>query len=114
VDYGKQILSLTRTVQEHEAVLNQMQQDVREIRREMQVLSEALQRLRLEQQHDREMAAKEREMAAKDRENLLLRLENYVLRAERRLPPPGSSGSEVAETRDRWSACQPIKSVGGC
>lgn len=75
LNFGKQIISLTRKTQEHDA-------DIKEIRQELRALSETLQQMQFEQRHDRDMAAR-------DRENLLLRLENYLLRSERGLPPGG-------------------------
>jgi len=60
------------------------------MRQELRALVQAVQQLRFEQQHDRDMAAR-------DRENLMLRLENYLLRHDRGLPPGGGAGSEPGE-----------------
>ena len=103
-----------QTEEEYRAAVHQILAEIRRLNRQMEVdraerervraeseilkaqtrriLADMGQRISLEQQHDREMAAK-------DRENLLLRLENYVLRAERRLPPT-TTGEAPTEATD--------------
>jgi hypothetical protein len=81
LQHGKALFALGQKVERHQLDIRALDERLADLRREVETLAAAVQELRLQQQHDRDMAAK-------DRENLLLRLENYVLRAERRLPPP--------------------------
>jgi hypothetical protein len=79
-EFGRQIFALSSRVQkledETEALhhgLKEARDEIREINRKLDALVLVLQRLDMQQQHDRE--------------NLALRLENALLRFERRLPP---------------------------
>ena len=90
LDFGKQVFSLTRRVEQHE-------QETKELRQELATINERLR----DQAAQMEMLAyelrREREMAARDRENLMLRLENALLRFERRIPPGPDSDSSGPE-----------------
>jgi septal ring factor EnvC (AmiA/AmiB activator) len=79
-EFGRQIFALSSRVlklEEETGALRQglkeVRDDIREINRKLDGLVLVLQRLDMQQQHDRE--------------NLALRLENALLRFERRLPP---------------------------
>ena len=97
--FGKQILTLTRDVQQNK-------QDIREIREDVQALREDLMELQREVANLTAVVASlitkvehHRELAQKDREYLIAQMEIRLLRAERGLPPPtGESPSSTDES----------------
>ena len=91
LEAGKQIMALTRDVQQCKIDVKEIRQHEKEQDLRIDQLAEAVQRLAFALQHDRDMSAR-------DRENLLLRLENALLRFERRLPPGrAEDGAEQAD-----------------
>lgn len=80
VDFVKQIVALTRDVQQGKENVKELREDLKVANQKIDRLMEAFQRLTFEFQRDRENAVSEREMQR-------LRLENIVLRSERSLLP---------------------------
>ena len=85
IEFGKQLTSLTRDVQQSKEMLKTHDMEIKEIRQELRRLTELVQEVRFEQKSDRDNASHERE-------NLLLRLENALLKFERRLPSGDTKG----------------------
>jgi chromosome segregation ATPase len=82
VEFSKQLVALTRDVQQGKDTLKTHSEELKEIRQELKRALELLQDLRYEQHRNRENAMHERE-------KLTLRLENILLRTGGRLLPPG-------------------------
>ena len=80
LEFSKQVIALTRKSQQHESDIKEVQQELKDLTKEVRALAQAIQEIKWEQRHDRDMAAR-------DRENLILRLENYLLKNNRGLPP---------------------------
>ena len=72
VELGKQLIALTRDVQQCKSDISDIGQHSKEQDKRIDELAEAVQRLAFALQHDRDMAER-------DRENLILRLENAML-----------------------------------
>lgn len=88
IDFGRQILGLTRNVEKAKADIvearvdmKELRQDVSELRRELRDMAHAIEILALRQQSERDSAAKEYE-------NLVLRLRIALGEHGRLLPPP--------------------------
>ena len=81
VDFGKQLFSLTRDVQQNKADIKELREEVKALRQELVALARVVERLTVEIRHDRETAEKDREIQ-------YLRLKNELRMFERRLPPP--------------------------
>jgi len=86
-DYTKRVTILTRQtddntkdIKELRDGLKEVRQDIKEINQKLDRMTEILQKVAFEYQHDRANAETQREMQR-------LRLENLLYRFERRLPP---------------------------
>ena len=66
IELGKQIVSVTRKTQQHEADIKELRQEIKELRQELRAVAVALSQMQSDVRHDRELAAR-------DRENLMLR-----------------------------------------
>ncbi len=84
LDFGKQLMSLTREVQQTKEAIKAQGEEIKDIRKELIRLAEIVQEVRFDGQRAADNAAHERE-------NLMLRLENALLKFERRMLPPPSS-----------------------
>ena len=73
LDYGRRLFSLQGRVAQHDEKL-------KELRKDLDALTDLVREYRHEQLRDQAVAEK-------NRENLVLRLENAMLRMERGLPP---------------------------
>ena len=94
IDYGKQLLSLSRDTQQNKDALKEMRQErkedkeeIKELNRKVERLTEIVQRLAYEVQRQNDKAETEHKM-------LLLEAENIVHRYTRGLPPPDKTNSE--------------------
>lgn len=81
LELGKRIASLVRKSEEHDEAIKQLQQHQEEQDAKIEQLTQAIQKLAMALQHDRDVASR-------DRENLILRLENSLLKSGRALVPP--------------------------
>jgi predicted RNase H-like nuclease (RuvC/YqgF family) len=94
IDFGNKLFALMRRTQkleeENTAIrqeLKEVRQDIKELNEKAAQLSDLVQRLVIEFQHDRENAGRDREIQR-------LQLENILLRFERRLPSKEETKSE--------------------
>lgn len=78
VDFVKQMVALTRDVQQGKENVKELREDLKTANQKIDRLMEAVQRLTFEFQRDRENAERDREIQR-------LRLENVLLRSEHRL-----------------------------
>lgn len=92
VEYVKQIVTLRQNTQKNTADILEIRQELKEMRREIQALSEGMREV-VHQVHRNRDTIKHQQEAAM-REILVLRLENQLLKFERRLPPPQNAASE--------------------
>lgn len=100
IEFGKQIFTLTRDVNQCKEELKEKRQHDKDQDKRIDEIAVNVQSLMFELLRDREKAASERE-------NLLLRLENTLLRNERALPPGlTQKDEEIAELRRQNEALQ--------
>jgi uncharacterized protein YoxC len=80
LDFGKQLLSLMKDVQQNKSDIKELRQELKEVRQELRDLVTIVQQLafRIQQNHENERY---------ERELLLLRVENRMLRHQQSLSP---------------------------
>ncbi|HZP84595.1 MAG TPA: hypothetical protein VFB21_23370 [Chthonomonadaceae bacterium] len=62
LNYAKQLITLTSKTQQHKEDIKALRQEMKEMREELRALAEAVREMKLEQQHEREIATRDREI----------------------------------------------------